>query len=222
MRELERLGRYTLRQSDGVFPLGADSVDLARFATLRRNWRVCDLGCGSGALGLLLLEREETLELTGVDRDPKAAALAEQNLRDNGIEGRVVAGDLEDTALLPAGAFDLVVSNPPWFAQGTGRSGGPARCEEEITLAGLCAAAGRLTRNGGRFALVHRPERLAELLAALAQAGLEPKRLRLIQHREDTPPCAVLVESIRQGRPGLEVLPTWIRERGDGNETGDD
>ena len=65
-------------------------------------------------------------------------------------------------------------------------------------------------KNGGRFALVHRPERLADLFAALRGAGLEPKRLRLVQHGPDKPPSAALVEAVRQGRPGLEVLPALL------------
>ena len=69
------------------------------------------------------------------------------------------------------------------------------------------------TKNGGRFALVHRPERLAELFSALSRSGLEPKRLQLIQHDADTLPSAVLVEAVRQGRPGLKVLPTLLMNR---------
>lgn len=80
MERVERLGRYVLLQAEGVFPLGADTLDLSRFATVRRGFRVCDLGCGSGALGLLLLEREEKLELTGVEVEPAAAELARRNL----------------------------------------------------------------------------------------------------------------------------------------------
>lgn len=206
------MGRNTLIQSDSVFPLGADTVDLARFATVRPGWRVCDLGCGSGALGLLLLEREERLTLTGVERDPAAAELAQRNYVNNCVSGSVLCGDLRDRGRLPAGGFDLAVSNPPWFPSGAGKSGGAARCEEACTLAELCAAAGRLVKSGGRFALVHRPDRLADLCAALREAGLEPKRLQLVQHRQSTPPSAVLLESVKQGRPGLDVLPVLLRE----------
>ena len=207
----ERLGRYTLIQTADCFPLGSDTLALGGFATLRRGWRVCDLGCGSGALGLLLLEREPSLTLTGVERNPAAAAVADRNFRENGVEGRVCAGDLRDPELLPAGSFDLAVSNPPWFREGGGASGGSARMEHACTLDELCAAAGRLVRNGGRFALVHRPERLADLLEALRAHGLEPKRLRLVQHQADAPPSAVLAEAVRQGRPGLEILPVLLR-----------
>ena len=75
----------------------------------------------------------------------------------------------------------------------------------------LCAAAGRLVKNGGRAALVHRPERLPELFAQLRAVSLEPKRMRLVQHSPDAPPSAVWVEAVRQGRPGLEVLPVLLR-----------
>ena len=80
-------------------------------------------------------------------------------------------------------------------------------------LSMISAAAGRLVRNGGRFALVHRPERLPALFSALEGNGFAPKRMALVQHRVDKPPSAVLVEAVRQGRPGLEVLPTVLLEQ---------
>ena len=173
---------------------------------------MCDLGCGSGVLGLLLLEREESLFLTGVEFSSAAADVARRTFAHNSLDARVVTGDLRDRRLFPANAFDLVISNPPWFPTGAGKSGGPARSEEGCTLTELCAAAGYLTRPGGRFALVHRPERLTDLFAALRENGLEPKRLALLQHSLSTAPSAALVEAVRQGRPGLEVLPVQLQE----------
>lgn len=208
---MEQLGRYRLIQSDACFRLGGDTLDLSRFATLRRGWRVCDLGCGSGALGLLLLERDSSLDLTGVELDPAAAGLARRNFEINSLSAQVLTGDLRNTGALGPGRFDLAVSNPPWFPEGAGRSGGAARCEEQCTLTELCAAAGRLVKNGGRFALVHRPERLPNLFVSLRDGGFEPKRMQLIQHGPGSPPSAVLLEAVRQGRPGLEVLPVSIR-----------
>ena len=202
----EQLGPYTLTQPDGVFPVGGDSLALGRFATLRRGWRVCDLGCGSGVLMLLLAAREDDLTLTGVELDALSAEAARQNLSQNGLVGQVLCADLR-TAPLPAGRFDLVISNPPYFAAGSGKSGGSARCEETCTLDGLCAAAARLVKNGGRFALCHRPERLCDVLCALRGHGLEPKRLQFVSHAPHLPPSLLLVEAVRQGRPGLEVLP---------------
>ena len=78
----------------------------------------------------------------------------------------------------------------------------------------LCQAAGRLTRTGGRFALVYRPERLAELFAALQGARLEPKRMQLLSYAPDKPPYAVLTEAVKDGGPGLEILPTHYQTEG--------
>lgn len=213
MRGSEQLGPYRYEQSDSCFPLGQDSLALADFATLRRGDKVCDLGCGAGALLLLLAGRQSTLELSGVEISPEYSAMASKNLEKNGLTGEIYTGDVRQVCkTLPAGGFSLVISNPPYFRAGSGGDGGAARMEE-ATLTDWCAAAGRLVKNGGRFALVHRPERLAELFAALQNSGLEPKRLQLIQHKEDTPPSAVLVEAVRQGRPGLEVLPVRLMNR---------
>ena len=177
MKKTEQLGPYTLSWEKGVFPLGGDALALGEFASVKPGWRVCDLGTGSGALLLLLARRAEGLALTGVELDP-----------------------------LPAGGFDLVISNPPYFPVGSGKSGGPARSEEFCSLAELCAAAGQLVKNGGRFALCHRPERLVDVLCALRSRGLEPKRLKLVSHSPDRPPALALVEAVRQGRPGLTIL----------------
>ena len=207
----EILGRLRLVQRDGCFKLGSETLALGRFATVRKGWKVCDLACGSGAAGLLLLEREAQLSLTGVERDPAAAALAEENYTLNGVTGRVLTGDLRDPDLLSAGGFDLVLANPPWFPVGAGKSGGAARSEESCTLEELCRTAARILKNGGRCALVHHPSRLPELLSDLHRCGIEPKRMQLIQHTLQSRPSAVLVEGVRQGRPGLETLPVLLQ-----------
>lgn len=206
MSAREQLGPYTLAVPDGVFPLGGDALALGAFATVRRGWRVCDLGAGSGALLLLLAGRAENLSLSGVERDGASVLAARENLRRNGLAGDIILGDLRDNPL-PAGQADLVVSNPPYFPVGGGRSGGPFRSEEFCTLEQLCAAAARLTRCGGRFALCHRPERLADVLCALRAAGLEPKRLQLVSHSPAHPPSLLLAEAVRGGGRGLELLP---------------
>ncbi len=204
MKKTEQLGSYTLSWEDGVFPLGGDALALGAFSTVKPGWRVCDLGTGSGALLLLLARRAEGLALTGIDIDPLSARIARENLESNGLPGEILTGDLRREPL-PAGGFDLVVSNPPYFPVGSGKSGGPARSEEFCTLAELCAAAGRLVKNGGRFSLCHRPERLVDVLCALRAHGLEPKRLKLISHWPGHPPSLLLAEGVKQGKPGLTV-----------------
>lgn len=204
MKKTEQLGGCTLSWDSGVFPLGGDALALGAFSTVRPGWRVCDLGTGSGVLLLLLARRAEGLDLTGIDIDPLSAQTARENLAANGLPGEIITGDLR-TAPLPPGSFDLVISNPPYFPVGSGKSGGLARSEECCSLEELCAAAGRLVKNGGRFALCHRPERLADVICALRAHGLEPKRMKLVSHSPEHPPSLLLLEAVRQGRPGLTI-----------------
>ena len=204
MGKIEQLGPHQLEQRPGVFPLGSDTLALGRFATVRKGWRVCDLGTGSGVLLLLLAAREPQLELFGLDQDP-AAALAQDNLRHNGLEGQIWTGSWSQTPF-PPGSFDLVVSNPPYYVPGSGKDGGPARMERE-ELGALCRAAARLLRNGGRFALSFPTQRLADLFETMRRWDLEPKRLKLLSHTPTKPPYALLAEGGRQGKPGLQVLP---------------
>lgn len=207
----EYIGSFTMRQQEGVFPLGSDSEALGGFAQVRRGEKVCDLGCGGGVLGLYLLSREPSLQVTGLELNETAAALARENFAANNLDACVLHADMRQIReLVPAGHFDLVVSNPPYFAAGSGYSGGSARMEETCTLEDVCAAAGWAVKNGGRFAIVHRPERLCDLFCALREHGMEPKRMCFVQSR-DLPPSAVLVEAYKQGKSGLTILPPILR-----------
>ena len=179
-------GGWTFCFGDGAFKPSTDSFLLGSFPPLRRSWRVCDLGAGTGLLGLLLLAREPSLTVTGLELSLAACALAERTAAANGLTGRLVTlpCDLRERQQLPqAGTFDLAVSNPPYFPAGGGKtalgSRGDARSELTCTMAQLCGAASYLLRSGGQFCLVYRPERLAELLETLRRYRLEPKVLRL-------------------------------------------
>lgn len=212
MTSVEYLGQYQLTQSDACFKLGRDSVQLAKFCTLRPRWSVCDLGTGVGSLLLMLAQREKDLDLTGIEIDPTAADLARKNLADNRLPGQIITGDLRDKSLVTGDRFHLVVSNPPYFRAGSGKSGGRARMDDTCPVEDLCRRAGQLTRTGGRFALVYRPERLAELFAALIEARLQPKRMQLLAYDRTKTPYAVLVEAVKDGGPGLDILPEHFQE----------
>ncbi|MEA4931993.1 MAG: methyltransferase [Lawsonibacter sp.] len=205
MEKTEHLGPYSLSWSERVFPLGGDALALGGFATVRPGWSVCDLGTGSGVLLLLLAAREPSLRLHGAELDSLSAQTSRDNLARNGLPGQIITGDFR-TVLFPAGGFDLVVSNPPYFPVGSGKSSGPARSEESCTLNELCVTAARLVKNGGRFALCHRPERLTDVLCAMRASGLEPKRIKLPAHGPGYPPSLLLIEAVRQGHPGLEFV----------------
>ena len=200
---IEYLDPYTLSWPEGVFPLGSDALALGEFATVRRGWRVCDLGTGSGCLLLMLAAREGGLSLTGVEREERAAQCARENLVHSGLEGTVLQADWRQVTL-PAGGFDLEISNPTYFQPGHGGDGGEAR-QADCSLEELCRTAARLLRNRGRFALCHRPERLTDLLCSLRSHDLEPKRLVLLSHSPKHTPFLLLVEAVKQGRPGVKV-----------------
>lgn len=209
------------------FKLGTDSVLLADFVNTASRKRGIDLGCASGAIGLLLLEKSEKLHMTGIEIMPEAAELAAENMAENGYTDRsqIICGDIrEHRGLFRAGSFDLVAVNPPYFAVGSGaispKSGrDAARGETECSLEDICAAAAFLLCTGGSFNLVYRTERLAELLCAMSDAGIEPKRLRLVCHKTASAPNLVLVEGRRGAKPGLKVEPVLVLANDDGSET---
>ena len=221
-------GPRFLRSGAG-FALGTDSVLLADFAAHRRVRRFADLGCGAGVLTVLLLHTLPQATAVGVELQPDAAQLACGNIKANGLNARaeILCADLrEHRTVLPAGGFDLVVANPPYFAEGRGyTSPDPmrayARDERTCTMQDICAAMAYLTRWGGSAALVHRPERLSELLCALTAAGLEPKRLQFVRHHPEASVSLVLVEARSGAKPGLTLQNDLILYTSSGEKTAD-
>ena len=200
-----------------AFPLSTDSVLLARFAASIRAKKIIDLGCGAGVLGVLLHVSHPAAALYGIEIQPEAAAACRENFAANGFDASgIITGDLREyRTLWPAGFFDLVVSNPPYFAAGRGYTApdearAAARDERNLTLGQLVDAAAYLCRWGGAFALVHRPERLSEIFCAMTARGIEPKRLRLVQHQAERAPNLVLIEGRRGGKPGLRIEPPLV------------
>ena len=209
---------------DALFRPGTDSFLLSSLPRLSAGLRVCDLGCGTGLLGLLLLQRQPDLRVTGIDIQAAAISLAEQAAAENRLTDRLTfrCADLRQVRqYFPTGSFDLAVSNPPYYASGSGKvSPDNARCtarsESEATLADICAAAAYLLRWGGKFCLVHKPERLTDVLCALREAGIEPKRLRFVHNRAEYAPSLFLLEGCRGGKPGLTIEPPLILQDRDG------
>ena len=202
---------------DKLFPPGTDSFLLSAFPRLKPGLRVLDLGCGTGLLSLLLLQRQGALTVTGLDLQPQAVALAERAAEENGLTDQLFfrQGDLRSRDALPGGQFDLAVCNPPYYPVSGGALAAAdarrtARAEVDCTLADVCRAARRALRWGGRFCLVHKPERLTDLLCALREAGMEPKRMRLVSTRPETAPSLVLLEGSRGGKPGLDLEPPLV------------
>lgn len=212
----------------GGFPLGSDTMSLADFVRLRPGAAVCDLGCGGGALGLLLCAADPSCRVTGIELDSAACAAAAENFAQTSLNGRctLIPGDLREIrSMLPAGAFSDAVSNPPYFPAASPVSPDSARAaarsELGCSLDTLCAAASWVLRNGGRFSLVYRAERLCGLVCALRRHRLEPKRLRPVRHSPGSPVKLLLLEARKGGKPGLTFEPELLFYGPDGNPTAD-
>ena len=211
-------GKYRMELSQTQFSLSTDSIALADFARVFLGARVCDLGCGCGALGLLLLGADETLRVSGIEIQEAAARQAQENAEENGFSAHmhIICGDLRQAhAQIAPGTFDYVLSNPPYYPPKSGYlhaqdSLCAARSEICCPFDALCAAAARALRWSGRFFLVHKPERLVDLLTGLRAARLEPKRIRFVRHRAETAVNLVLIESRLGGGPGLQYEPDLI------------
>ena len=198
------LKEFTLELSSG-FPLSTDSMVLADFVKLPKNAAVLDLGSGCGTLGLLLCARDESCTVTGVELDGAAHAAALENIARNRLAPRLssICADLRTMPITPGG-FQVCVSNPPYFSGGAVHSRNPvARSEETCTPGELFAAAAKALRYGGDFFLVHKPERLPELISAAAARKLEAKRLRLVRHREGGPVALILLAFRKGAKAGL-------------------
>lgn len=198
---------FTLELPGGTFPLSTDSMVLAHFVRLPKTANVLDLGSGCGTLGLLLCSRDAACTVTGVELLENAHEAALDNIRRNGLTTRMVSicADLRSVSeRFSPGSFDLCLSNPPYFAAGPASKSLPlARREDRCPPDALFQAAARAVKYGGDFYLVHRPERLAELIATGARFQWEAKRLLLLRHRSNGPINLILLHFRKGGKPGL-------------------
>ncbi len=218
-------GGPQMEASPDAEPVCTDSVLLANFPSLRGVTRAADFGAGGGVLSLILAARAPALHIDLVELSGPAADVAERNVARNGLETRlrVLRRDLRSLTLAQTGRYQLIVSNPPYYALGSGTAPAAsrqnARQESSCTLAELAESAARLLSDGGRLALVYPCERLSTALVTLTAARLEPKRLRLVQARVDKAPGLALIECRKGGRPGLRTEPALILKNPDGTDT---
>lgn len=219
LRENERLddlqykGLKLIQKKDG-FRFGADAVLLADFADVRKGDRVIDLGSGTGIISVLLSAKKGPGMVTALEIQPEISEMAARSIELNGLNGsvRAVCGDIREAVkLFGASVFDAVVTNPPYMSREGGLlnpSDTKAVSRHEIlcTLEDVIAAGGRLLAPGGRFSMVHRPERLADIICLMRTNAVEPKYLRFVHPSPGKKPNLILINGTRNGRPMLKVL----------------
>lgn len=213
---------FTLELPLGAFPLSTDSMVLAQFAALPRNANVLDLGAGAGTLGLLLCAKDPGCRVTGLEITQDGHEAALDNIARNGLAARLTS-ICSDVRRVPSefapGSFHCCISNPPYFSGGPASLATPlARREDCCTPEDLMKAAGWALRYGGDFYLVHKPEKLAQLIACAAPHKLEAKRLSLIRHKEGGPITLILLQFRKGGKPGLLMEEHCLFDT-DGNPT---
>ena len=199
----------TLETAPGCFPLSTDSMVLAHFVDLPKRARVLDLGSGCGTLGLLLCARDDSCTVTGAELNEAAHRCAEENIARNGLQARLesICMDLRQVPeTFAPGSFSVCISNPPYFSAGPASSQTPlARREDQCSLKDLLHSAAWALKYGGDLCLVHRPERLADIIARAAAENLEAKRLLLVRHRPGSPISIIALQLRKGGKPGLKI-----------------
>ena len=200
-----------------------DTLLLAWFAAPRRKDRCADLGTGCGTIPLVWHSRFQPAHVYAVELQEDAASQAVRSVQAQGLADciTVLQRDLRELArknnALPLGSLDVVACNPPYQEAGTGignRDGGRriARHGETCTMEDVCQTAGALLQYGGRFCLCQRPQQMVGAMAAMRGAGIEPKRLRLVQQRPGKAPSLFLLEGKKGAKPGLVVEPVLLVE----------
>lgn len=204
---------YKIIQNPQKFCFGMDAVLLSGFAWVKEGEEAVDLGTGTGIIPILLAAKTPGKHFTGLEIQAESADMARRSVEYNSLSERIsiAEGDIKEASrLFGAASFDVVTTNPPYM---TGRHGlvnphvpkAIARHEILCTLEDVVREGARLLRPGGRFYMVHRPFRLAEIIQVLTRYKLEPKRMKFVHPFIDKEPNMVLIECTRGGKSMVRV-----------------
>lgn len=210
--DLQRCGYGIIQNKDG-FCFGMDAVLLSSFAQAKKGEKVLDLGTGTGILPILMEAKTEGEHFTGLEIQKTSVDMAQRSVKYNGLESKVsiVEGDIKEAAsIFGKASFDVVTSNPPYM---TGQHGlvnpklpkAIARHEVLCTLEDVISQAAAVLKENGRFYMVHRPFRLAEIMTLMVKYRLEPKRMQMVHPFVDREPNMVLMEGLKGGRSRITV-----------------
>ncbi|SFH78858.1 tRNA1Val (adenine37-N6)-methyltransferase [Tindallia magadiensis] len=217
---------FHLIQDPKSFCFGMDAVLISHFAEIRTGDQVMDLCTGNGVIPILLAGKKRKGQFTAVEIQEEASERAQRNVQMNGLEDRikVVKEDVKNIAsLFSPSSFDVVVSNPPYLAadglKNPRQDKAIARHEVMMTLRDLMVQTAYLLKPGGRFYLVHRPDRLVDMMTLSRQNRLEAKWMQMVHPRQDKKPNLVLVQFVKNARPELKLKkPLFVYDK-EGNYT---
>lgn len=213
-----------LYQDDTMFSFTLDSILLARFINFnKRITKIVDFGTNNGVIPLII-SRYTTAAITGVEINPQAVSLAQENMSLNNLDHQVtiVKDDIKVFAQKHIHGFDVVICNPPFFEVGEKtktRATSPlmvdARHETLINLAEIIQSASLCLNNKGVFVMVHRAQRTGEIIELFSQHHLVVKRLRFVYSKSKYEAKTVLIEGQKQGNKGVKILPPLIAHNDD-------
>ena len=205
-------GYYIYQATEG-FRFGVDAVFLSEFAKVKPGETVLDMGTGNGIIPILLAAKTKGKHFYGIEIQKDSVCIAEESVKYNGLQDRisVTEGDIcRASSLFGNEALDVVVSNPPYMIAQHGLRNDAdakyiARHEALCSFEDIARETSKVLKTHGRFYLIHRPFRLAELIITLAKNKLEPKRIRFIHSYADKEPSMVMIEALKGGNSGVRI-----------------
>ncbi len=211
--DLQLKGLKIIQNKDG-FCYGVDSVLLSDFTKeIKENSRVLDLGAGNGIIGLLLCGKTKLKTMIGIEIQPQVCEMATRSILYNQLQDRfqIIQGDIKKIEeLIPTESFDVVVTNPPYKRENSGiqnnsRTKLIARHEILCNLEDIVKASFFALKEKGSLYLVHRPERLVDILFNLRKYDIEPKIIRFVHPKQGKKPILVLIKAVKHGNPFLQI-----------------
>ena len=209
---------YQIIQNPKAFCFGMDAVLLSNFAKVKKGEKVLDLGTGNGIIPILLEAKTQGEHFTGLEIQEASADMAVRSVAYNKLEDKIdiVRGNIKEAATIfgPV-SFDVITTNPPYMIgqhglQNADSAKAIARHEVLCNLDDILRESARMLKPGGRFYMVHRPFRLAEIISKMCEYKIEPKRIRMVHPYIHKEPNMVLIEGLRGGNPRMTVEPPLI------------
>lgn len=202
-----------IKQYKDGYCFTSDAVLLANMTRCSAGDTIVDFGCGNGVISLLLTAKLPCRKVTGIEIQQEVAELAEENVRFNHLQDKItiIRGDIVDAPdLLRKESVQVVVCNPPYFAKSSGEQRECAqvalsRFESSCTLADLAQSAGKVLKYGGEFYIIHKTNRMAEVISECTQALLIPKNLTLIYPKISKTADTFVLRCKKCGKHGLSV-----------------